>query len=185
MSNLGEILSQLWSAIPRLWPFIVSHPWEQHVIYRLGRVRKLCTSTNGIRGTGLHWIWPGGLETVSSRETNTDRFYTPPQTFDKLTVRFVGECRIKRLDLFYQRVNDELLPEVTKVVCAAAAHVENMGTTPGTYAYLPGVLAEARKRMRGWGVELSWLEYQTVAESQVLRLLLDREEVVPAMSPAA
>lgn len=177
MTNaLGEFLSKLWEAIPRLWPLIVNHPWEQHVIYRFGVVRKLCTDSNGVRGTGLHWIWPGGLETVASRETNSDRFQTPPQTFDKFTFSFVGECRITRLDLFYRRVNDEPLPEVVKVVCSAASHaIEEGALTPGTPRFVPAVLKAARARMRGWGVELTWLEYQSVAECSVLRLLVDRE----------
>lgn len=177
MTNaLGEFLSKTWEMVPRVWPFIVNHPWEQHVIYRFGVVRKLCTSTNGIRGTGLHWIWPGGLETVVSRETNSDRFVTPPQTFDKFTFSFVGECKIKRLDLFYQRVNDEPLPEVVKAVCSAASAADHEGMAPGTPQFLAFVAKTATARMRGWGVELSWLEYHSVSECNVLRLLVDRNE---------
>ena len=176
MNALGDMLTRAWEAIPRIWPFITVHPWEQAVIYRLGVTRKLCLSTNGIRGTGTHWIWPGGLESVESRETNSDRFVTPPQTFDKFTFSFVGECRIKRLDLFYQRVNDEPVPEVVKVVCSAASAADNEGLAPGTPQFLAAVTKTATARMRGWGVELSWLEYHSVSECNVLRLLVDRSD---------
>ena len=170
MNTLGALLQKFLDSIASFWPFTVVSPWEQGVIVRFGRIRKHALPTNGIRGTGLHWVWPL-IEQAYGQECNVEVMETEPQTVDKWTFTLGVQFQVRRLDLYYTRIHDTE-KAIADVVRAAAAQVASNGAIDDCFG--DKVRRLARKRMTGWGVELVRVAPITIAESPVLRLILDR-----------
>lgn len=170
MTALSELLSRVVENITDLWPFRVLHPWERGAKIRLGRVVKECTASNGIRGTGLHWVWPL-IEDLWTMESNVELFATRPQTIDGITFEFVGQCQLTDASAFWTLVNDDLITTVGSIVAAAASDVIEKHGREHDGKFKKRVLALARKRTRGWGFRIHWIALRDVTESPTLRLI--------------
>ncbi len=53
-----KLIDVLVDAVKSVSFFTVIDSYEEGVIMRLGNCRKVVTSTNGVFGTGFHWMWP-------------------------------------------------------------------------------------------------------------------------------
>lgn len=170
MNALGDLIQKLLDHLFMLWPFAVLAPWERGAKIRLGRVVKECTATNGIRGSGLHWVWPF-IETMYTQEANVELFATRPQTIDGITFEFVGQCQLTSAGDFYTAVNDDLVTTVGNIVAAAASDTILAHGREGDEKFKARTLRLARKRIRGWGIRIAWIALRDVTESPTLRLI--------------
>lgn len=168
-TTLGGLLQKLLDYLWSFWPFIVVEPWEQSVIIRMGHVRKLSTSTNGIRGTGLQWVWPI-LETSYSHECNLETVETECQTVDGWTFTLGIQYRVKRLDLWLTNVRDGETAVCDAVRAAAARVLQSTGIQDD---FGTRVKRSAKGYMRAWGVEILKVTPITVVEAPCLRLITD------------
>lgn len=170
MNALGDLLQKLLDHIFMLWPFAQLEPWERGAKIRLGHVRKECTASNGIRGSGLHWVWPF-IEGMWTQECNVELFATRPQTIDGITFEFVGQCQLVHAGDFYTTVNDDFITVVGNIVAASASDVILKHGRDGDERFKRRTLTLARKRVRGWGIKITWIALRDVTESPTLRLI--------------
>jgi len=172
MNSLADLLNSFGEYLGRLWPFAIVLPWEQGVRLFAGRITRLLTHENGLRGTGLHCHWPI-IGDVYKLESNVEVFETEPQTVDDTTFTLGLQTRIDRLDLFYANVNDDLKATVADAVRAAAGEVS---LTMEREAWCQAVRDLAAKRMSGWGVRLIRVSVITATKSPVLRLIVGHSQ---------
>lgn len=153
------------------FPYVIIAPWEQGVRTFMGRVTKHMTPTNGVFGTGLHFYWPI-LGTSAAWECNTETWRTSPQTFGNLTLSFIIQARIARLDLWFVGVNDPINHVVGDQVSAAAGELagELNGALPSP-EWCEKVRALAQRRCYGWGVEIKRVAVETATCAPTLRLI--------------
>ena len=170
MNALGDLIQKILDHLFMLWPFVTLAPWERGAKVRLGRVVKECTPQNGLRGTGLHWVWPF-LETLYHQEANVELFATRPQTIDGITFEFVGQCQLVDAGAYFVAVNDDLITTVGNIVAAAASDVIEKHGRERDEKFKKRVLTLARKRTRGWGLKIHWIALRDVTESPTLRLI--------------
>jgi regulator of protease activity HflC (stomatin/prohibitin superfamily) len=170
VNALGDLLKQLLDHVFMLWPLAVLAPWERGAKIRLGQVVQECTPHNGIRGSGLHWVWPF-VEVMYTQESNVELFGTRPQTIDGITFEFVGQCQLTNAGDFYTAVNDDLVTVVGNIVAASASDVLEKHGRETDEKFKRRALALARKRIRGWGIRIAWIALRDVTESPTLRLI--------------
>lgn len=182
MSVFSELLRALLGWLRTFWPFELIDPWEQGVELRFGQAVKLCTSKNGIRGSGVHFYWPVVGRVVAS-ECNVEAWETEPQTVGERTFTLGIQARIDDLRLYFTNVQDDLKATVADTVRAAAGELALEAERLDT-AFAESVRELAQKRMRGWGVDVKRVSLITSTTAPALRLIgAQRGGTSPELAP--
>lgn len=120
---IGEsFVSKLMDNLAELLPVRIVHDYEQGVLFSMGKSKKLCTSSNGISGTGVHVFWPF-FQSMVIDETLERIVDLSRQTIGAVTVQgSVGYC-IYDLKKVWENLYDyeESLLNVTEGIIAANA----------------------------------------------------------------
>jgi regulator of protease activity HflC (stomatin/prohibitin superfamily) len=163
VNALGDLLQRLLNNISKLIPFVVIAPWESGVMLRLGKVRK------AVHG-GFHWLIPF-VDVVHTMETNTEVMLTSAQTVDKQTFRWACAVQIVDPVAYYTHLNDDLTLVVAAALSAAAGAILANGSIGDPAVFTRRVKKLARRRMKGWGIAIHWIELRDYTEAPVLRLM--------------
>ena len=163
-----------------LWPFRIVNQWEQGVRTRWGHVqRPSLTHENGLFGSGLQVFWPiiGDLQT---HESNLEVSETDLQTVrltsgEEITFSFGAQTRVRDWALLYSKVQD---PDasIAEAIRGAGATVARQCETLDEFAGKvedDTVLAEAKKQMHGWGVDVMRIRSINLTAATPFRLIID------------
>lgn len=141
-------------------------PWETGCLIRLGKIQ-------GSRRPGWYWVWPF-IDDMVTIESNQDLFITSQQTIDGVTFEMVGSAQVVDVCAYYRELNDSVTVSTATVVMAEMAKaMEEQGWKHATPELLRKAKARSRRKLKKLGLRLRWLQFRTVTDSQVLRLLTD------------
>ncbi len=187
--TIGELIAHFAQYIYGFWPIRVVNSWEQGVLVRAGQVRKLLTSDNGIRGTGLHFFCPG-LSEVWKQEANIETILTPSQTHtteDGVSVCFNLAVRYLVVDLskVYTSIHDIGATLVAELASSAGALVGESTYEEARAQLGDDVWRDLSERFEGWGIELQAIELANFARARALRVITGAYDMPGAANPAA
>lgn len=170
--SFGDFLQQMvaW-AYEIFWPFRIIQEWEQGVRLRSGNVTYLCTSKNGIRGTGIHAYWPV-IGEIISEDCNTRVVETPWQTVGGTSWTLAARYKIRDLGKLYVEIQDHE-DTIVNVIASAAAELAGMldGADHTETEFTHEVKRLAANRLTKWGVTLLEVSLYNRVEANALRLL--------------
>lgn len=177
MAAFGELLVAWAAWLRQLIPFRIVRDWEQGVRLRAGRVTALLTSTNGLRGTGLHLFWPLIGEVwvlpVLLRVAETTLQTVVTRDGREATISLGVRWQIRDLRALFLAVHDAEDTALDLIRGTAGSLIPGMD-----WSELPGQLPErmakeVRARMRGWGVTIHEVYIVNLTASQTLRILAE------------
>jgi hypothetical protein len=170
VTGLSDLLQKVFDFILQAWPVGVIQPWENGLRVRMGRV-------HGLLLPGPYLVIPY-IDEVYTKEVNAELFTTAMQTVDGVSFQFVGEFRIVDLAKFYRKLSDDPITSAVIAVRAAGGRAMAEGAWKGegaTEAMLKRVRLLASYKCRGYGLRIKWLEFDTVTDSPVLRVMTDEK----------
>jgi len=173
--TLGEFLQQLIEWVYDLWPVRIIREWEQGVRLRNGNRTKLLTSTNGVKGGGIHFFWPL-IGEVQSEEVNVRVVETSWQTLttkDGHAVSFslAARYRIRDLGKMYVAIHEHEDTIQNQLSVAAAEAIQGIDLADLDAMLATAVREIAKKRLTDWGVTVLEVSLFNRVEAQTLRLL--------------
>lgn len=175
--SFGEFLKEALEWLYRFWPFRIVKDWEQGVRVRHGNATALLTSSNGIFKTGMHVFWPG-IGEIMVEETNTVTMETDLQTCTTkdgkaFTFSLGVKFQVKDLRAYYLKMHDadSTISEESRSAGARACRDLNLEDCPDKLGDL--TKDRAKRRMRGWGLELIDIALINNTEAPALRLIMD------------
>lgn len=183
MSGIGDFLESVFEWLYEFWPVRVVDEGTQGVKYRLGVIQHpALTHENGWWRTGLHFFRPLADE-IHTRATNVEVEELDWQTLRlasgvECTAAFSHRYRILELDKTYAKVvsGSGSINDATRTAIAKAAFAK-CRTINDVARKLPGpkgaAAVEARKQMRGWGVDLIETNVISLTAAKSLRLIVD------------
>lgn len=176
MNSLTVFFQKLLDEILALIPVTIVLAWQRGVRTRFGVIDKKGdrTSTNGFRGTGIHFYWPI-IGSLTRWECNIEVFETAPQRFGDQTFSLLVQCKIDDLSLYFKNVQDELKDTVGDTVRAAAGEIA-LTTDELDPIWAEAVRKLAHARMRGWGVDIKRVSIATVTRTPALHLICGPRE---------
>jgi len=171
MNSLADFFQKLLDHVSALIPVKIIFAWQRGVRTRFGVIDKDGdrTSSNGVRGTGVHFYWPI-IGTLTCWECNLEVFETAPQRVGDQTFSLLVQCKIDDLSLYFKNVQDELKEAVGDTVRAAASEIALISPELDTN-WAEVVRKLAHTRMRGWGVDIKRVSIATATRTPALHLI--------------
>lgn len=173
--TLGEFLQQLIEWVYDLWPIRIIREWEQGVRLRNGNRTKLLTSSNGVKGGGIHFFWPL-IGEIQSEEANVRVVETSWQTLttkDGHAVSFslAARYRIRDLGKLYVAIHEHEETIQNQLSVAAAEAIQDIDLCNLDKSLATAVREIAKTRLSEWGVTLLEVSLFNRVEANTLRLL--------------
>ena len=175
--TLGELLALIWDSLYGLWPVRIVQDWQQGVRMLNGQARATLTSTNGIRGTGLHMFVPlfGDLIQEDCNIAVVETSLQTVDTKDGIAATFsIGvKYRIRDLKASYQKVHDHEDTLLEQVRSTAANIVRELLWEDMNDLLGPELDQQIKKNMHGWGVDVIQCAPINLTNAQAIRLIQD------------
>lgn len=173
--TLGVFLQQLIEWVYDLWPIRIIREWEQGVRLRNGNRTKLLTSSNGVKGGGIHFFWPL-IGEIQSEEANVRVVETSWQTLttkDGHAVSFslAARYRIRDLGKLYVAIHEHEETIQNQLSVAAAEAIQDIDLCNLDKSLATAVREIAKTRLSEWGVTLLEVSLFNRVEANTLRLL--------------
>lgn len=173
--TLGDVIAALGEYLYEFVPVRTVNAWQQGVYVRAGRVRKLCTHGNGVRGTGIHFFVPA-LDQIFVGEANTDVVLTPTQTCTTkdgmvVTFSFVARFRVVDLAKMYATIFAERDAIIEEVSAGAGEWIVELTAKEAKMQLADKVWRDVQERIGEWGVEIEALTLQSFAKCNTVRLI--------------
>ena len=182
--TLGDVIANFGQYIVNLWPFRAISDWEQGAYLRAGQVKRLLTSTNGIRGSGIHFFIPF-LDEILVMDASVEVAEGAIQTCitsDQYSVAFQLAIRYRIVDAskVYQTIY-----EVKETVAsqARASAGELVATLPAvdkkdkgyefSAALAEEVYGDLHERFEEWGIELQAVALSSCVFCDTYRIITE------------
>lgn len=180
MTGIGEFLAKAIEWVYEFWPLRIVNEWEQGIRLRSGAIgKKVLTSSNGIRGGGLHAFWPK-LGEIITFDCNWEVSETVVQSLvskcgKPVAAGFAIQWRISDLRLLYIAVHDQEASILKGVRAAAGTLVPTMRweELQAVDDLSAKMLAATKKAVWGWGLDVKFVIPTTLADAAAYRLILD------------
>ena len=175
--TIGELLAKLWERIWDFWPFRIVTEWEQGVRVHAGKIVAELKHDNGpIPGArGLHWFIPllGEIMVESCNWETGQSWLQTLESKDRATVsvQFSVTFRVWNLRMYYQSIHDHEQTLYGAVRSAAGEVIPTLEWSELTDKLPELMMASMKKRIRGWGLEVSEVVPVVLVRSKALRLV--------------
>lgn len=177
LGGVGDFLERAAEWVYEWWPVRIVNDWEQGVRMRGGRARDLLTSTNGLRGSGVHLFWPR-LGEIIVQPTNLEVLETDLQSVEDAegvvwTFSLGVKFRVRDLKALLLKVHDHqqtIVEELRSAGGRACAHLDTEEVPSGLG---DETLSRVRRATHGWGLEVRAVRPINMCRAQALRLIQD------------
>lgn len=190
--TFGDLIAQFGQQIASLWPLRSISDWEQGCLIRAGQVRKLLTSINGIRGTGVHFFIPI-LDEILVMDASIEVVEGSVQTCetsDGESVAFNLAVRYRIVDVC--KVYSTIYEVRDTVISQARASAGELAPTFNAYAateqeseegsdfaieLAEAVYRDLHERFTEWGIELQSVALSSCTFCRAYRLISEGAHV--------
>lgn len=175
--TLGELIAQFADQLGQLWPARVISDWEQGARVRFGGTGRTLTSTNGVRGTGLHLMIPF-VDVIHQIDASTEVKLCQRQdlvTEDGVDVSLVLMVRYRVVDAakMFRTIYEGGDTVVVEVMGSAGELVPTLNSDTIAEEIADVVCKDVEGRLQEWGIQLEEVRVSTCAFPRTFRLIGD------------
>ena len=183
LQPLIDLLTYFWHLLV-FWT--LCHQYENVVLLRLGNYKKTLTSTNGLLGSGLHFIIPFGVDTQFEQNILPD---TMDLTSQSLTTKDNKDVTVELVIKYIVTMPHDFILGITGRTAAlsdlTAMAVVNIimsnnysDITNDITLYQEGIRCAINRHVEIYGIKVQGVSFKTFQKCRTIRLINDSSPMI-------